>query len=175
MRAALIALLAALLGVGAAGLLACGGSTKGGIPASRAGDLKDRLQAVRDAVADGKCDRADTELAKLRLDVERVPASVRRALRERLNDGVRALDREVPDDCAKVLSTETTDTTETPETVTEAPTTTAAPPATTQATTPAPTVSTSTSPAPPPPTTPGATTTPNGTGGISPDPEAPGR
>jgi hypothetical protein len=171
MRAALIALLAALLGFGAAGLLACGGETRGGIPVSRASDLKDRLQDVRDAVDDGKCGRADAALARLRLEVERTPPTVRRRLRERLGEGVDALARQVPDDCAKAQSTESTATT---DTAPEPTTTETAPP--TQ-TTPVPTVSeptvAPTAPTVPPataaPTAPPVPTVPDGTGGISPE------
>jgi len=175
MRAPLIALLAALLGFGAAGLLACGGGTPGGIPITRANALKDRLQDVRDAAADGKCERADAALARLRLEVERTPPTVRRRLREKLGEGVDALARAVPDDCANAQrTTSTATTTTTTETVPEPTTTQTAPP--TQ-TTPAPTVSeptvAPTAPTVPPataaPTTPAVPTVPNGTGGISPE------
>ncbi len=171
MRAPLIALIAALLGFGAAGLLACGGGTPGGIPITRANALKDRLQDVRDAVADGKCERADAALARLRLEVERTPPSVRRRLREKLGEGVDALAQAVPDDCANAHSTTPTTTT---KTVPEPTTTQTAPP---PETTPAPTVSeptvAPTAPTVPPataaPTTPAVPTVPNGTGGISPE------
>lgn len=171
MRAPLIALLAALLGFGAAGLLACGGGTRGGIPITRANALKDRLQDVRDTVADGKCERADAALVRLRLEVERTPPTVRRRLREKLGEGVDALARAVPGDCANAQSTESTATT---DTAPEPTTTDTAPP--TQ-TTPAPTVSeptvAPTAPTVPPataaPTTPAVPTVPDGTGGISPE------
>jgi len=171
MRAPLIALLAALLGFGAAGLLACGGGTRGGLPVGRANDIKDRLQDVRDAVADGKCKRTDTALAKLRLTVEGTPPTVRRRLRDRLGEGVDALARQAPIDCAKAQSTTSTATTDTaPEPITVPtvpPTQTTAPPTATQETTPPQT--TTVPPQTAAPTTPVVPTVPNGTGGVSPD------
>lgn len=176
MRATLIALLAALLGFAAAGLVACGGEPRGGIEPGRAEDLKDRLQAVRSAVEDGKCERAAAALVRLRADVDRVPPTVRKRLRERLDDGVRALNREAPDECADAASKTKTTTTPTIETPTEAP------PESTPAPAPTPTQETTseeTAPTPPPepvePTTPPvAPTVPDGTGGISPDGESKG-
>lgn len=159
-------LLTVLLGIAAAGLAACGGEPRGGIATARAEDIKERLQAVRSAVADGECDRAAGALGRLRLEVEQVPPTVRRSLRERLDEGVQALDREVPDDCADAAAEK--------EPTTE-PTTEAEPP---PATVPEPTQETvpeETAPTTPPETVAPPTEEeplpelPDGTGGISPD------
>ena len=172
MRAALIALLAALLGFGAAGLIACGGEQRGGLEVGRADDLKGRLQAVRNAVADGDCERAAAALNRLRVEVEQVPQTVSKPLRARLKDGVEALETEAPEECADAADTKTTQSTPTTETQTEPPQETTPPPPEPQETVPEETTPTTPS-VPEVPSTPvdPVPTVPDGTGGISPEAE----
>lgn len=181
---------ALLLGVGAALLVACGGSTKGGIPAASAGELKSQIEDVQQAVEGGRCKELDGQLRQVDEGIEALPATVDQRLRQSLADAGDRLRRTAIDECGEATTTET-ETTEPVETTTQPPETTTAPAETTETepeetetvpppqpppppvtTTPAPPppvqpppVQPAPAPAPVPPATPGGGATPgNGTG-----------
>ena len=150
MRAALPYLLAAVLGVSAAALVACGSSAsdrKQLIPPRSADRLKSALSDVRSAVDDGNCDTAAQAVARARGVLVNLPRAVDDRLVARLRQGIDNLQQIAPDECQsnKTPSTTTTTETTTPET-TSTPTT-----ATTDTTT-TPTTGTTTT-TPPPATT----------------------
>jgi TolA-binding protein len=173
MRRALPYVLALLLGVGAALLAACGETTRGGIAAADASDLKRQLEDVRGRVADGRCDDLGGQLRQVNTRIDELPRSVDARLVASLRDGADRLQRRAVEDCnANSVPTETetaptvtetapaeTTTTQTetapPETTTTPPETTTAPPPTQTAEPPLP-------PAEPPPPviTPGGGTPP---------------
>jgi hypothetical protein len=158
MRAALPYLLAAILGVSAAALVACGSSAsdrKQLIPPRSADRLKSALSDVRSAVDDGNCDTAARAVARARGVLVNLPRAVDDRLVTRLRQGIDNLQQIAPDECQsnKTTSTQTTTETTTPET-TSTPTT-----ATTDTTT-TPTTSTSTTTTTTTPTTGTTTTTP---------------
>jgi len=172
---ALPCLLALVLGVGAALLVSCGG-TSGQIPAGDASQLKGHLDQVDAAVAQRNCPAADSALQQARRDLASLDnkgTAVDGRLRSRLRDGVEKLDAQANMECEQDA---TTTTTTVATTTTEVPTQTAPPePVPTQTeTTSVPTAptepptDTTTVPVPPVSTT----TTPKGTGGITPDPGA---
>jgi hypothetical protein len=148
-------LLAALLGVGAAVLVACGGSGKGLIPLADAGPLKHDFEAVAQAAqtGDGDCTATEAAIRKTESDLQALPASVDTGLRDRLEEGVSHLSERARQMCSQPLSPATT-TTET--------TTTKTAPAKTTTTKTSPTA-TSTSETPPTATTEGQATAPTGT------------
>ncbi len=127
------ALLAALLlGVCAAGLVACG-STKKLIPAGDASALDSALARVSDATNAGDCTAANTALADAQKAFAALPASVSTALRARINDGLAKLSDTVPTQCLTrphhdatptTPSTSTSTSTSTPSTTTTTTTTT---------------------------------------------------
>ena len=86
MRRALPHAVALLLGAGAAVLIACGGSTKGGIPAASAGELKSQIEDVLQAVDGGRCDELDGQLRQVDEGIEALPATVDQRLRQSLAD-----------------------------------------------------------------------------------------
>lgn len=146
-------LAAALLGLSAALLVACGGSGKGLIPEANAGPLRSDFEAVAQAAQSGHGSCAGTEraLTKTEGDLRALPASVDPGLRSRLQQGVSNLHRRALEMCSEPAPTATT--------VTSAPTTTqAAPPSTT------PTTSTPTTPTKPPSGEGGGTAAPEGEG-----------
>jgi TolA-binding protein len=162
-------LVALLLGVGAALLAACGQTTRGGIPAADASDLKRQLEDVRGRVADGRCDELAGQLRQVNTRIDELPRSVDARLVQALRDGADRLQRRAVEDCnannvptetqtaptvTETLPTETT-TTQTDTTPTE---TTTAPTETT--TTPPPTDTVETVPTVPPPPP---------SGGVSPE------
>ena len=167
-------LLALLLGVGAAGLTACGQTkSKALISSSRAGPLKADFDAVAAAVRDHDCPGANAAIDKAQNHLVELPGTVSKRLRDKLQEGIATLREQAPKECVETESTATTEqtTTETIETTTE-PVTTATettatetvPPATTDT---VPPVDTTT--LPPPDTTatePPPTTDPEGTGGV---------
>jgi hypothetical protein len=149
-------LLAFALGLGAAGLAACGGgSSKALIPAADAGPLKDDFDNVSSAVADGDCPGAEKALAQAQSDLDQLPARVSRRLRNRIQQGLARLRQQAAQECqdnqtqTETVTTETTPTETTPTETTPPPTTTVP----------------STTPTTPPPTTP--TTPPDNGGGIT--------
>jgi hypothetical protein len=167
---------AALLGVGAAVLVACGGDRSDLIPASSAERLNSALGQVEEAVDSGDCDAAGRALSRARGALVNLPESVDDRLVARLERGIDNLERIAPEECAEQETqtdtvptiTETTQTeTPTPETTapetTPTDTTETAPTDTTETGT-QPTTTTPTEPAPPADTS----------GGVSPDGTGPG-
>jgi hypothetical protein len=156
-------LLAFALGLGAAGLAACGssGSSRALIPSADAGPLKADFDAIASAVDAGDCQATDRALARAQNDLDGLPTGVSVRLKNRLQAGLDRLRRQAPTECrAAQTQTQTTPsvTTDTVTTVTETtPTTTATTPTTTVPTTTATTPTT---------TTPPTTTTGGGTGGV---------
>ncbi|MEA2221066.1 MAG: hypothetical protein QOJ35_3692 [Solirubrobacteraceae bacterium] len=146
-------LLALLLGAGAALLVACGGSTKGGIPAASAGELKSQIQDVGQAVADGRCGDVSGQLRQVDTAIDALPASVDERLRNSLRDASDRLRQTAISECNDT-STQTQTTpaeTQTTQTQTQTTQTQTAPADTTTA--PAETVTTpptTTQPVPPP-------------------------
>jgi cell division protein FtsN len=151
--------LAALLGMAAAGLVACG---SGGddrrqfIPERSADRLKSALSDVRSAVDDGDCEEAEQAVIRARGVLVNLPSAVSDRLVARLQQGIDNLAEVAPREC------EQQDTqTETQQTTTTAPETTPEETTSTEETTPEETTSTQT--APPETTTsapPETTTTP---------------
>jgi hypothetical protein len=167
---ALPLLLVFALGLGAAFLVSCGGDRSKLIPASDAQQIKDRVDAVEAAVANGtaSCGQADDAAAQARQVVIDFPKSVDPRLRDRLLRGIARLRTQAGVECRQQTGTQTTEvptvstqvetttapaetTTQPPDTTTQPPDTTTEPPATTQ---------------PPATTTPGGGT--GGTGGATP-------
>jgi hypothetical protein len=146
MRRAVPYLVAALLGVGAALLAACGSSTSGGVPAGDAAVLKGQLEDVRQRVADGQCDGLSSQLRDVDSAIDGLPQSVDARLVSALRRGSDRLQGTAVSDCnasrlkaqAKTTTTPTltdtaptqTDTTTVPTDTTTTPTATT-PPATT--------------------------------------------
>ena len=172
MRAALPYLLAAVLGVSAAALAACGSSAsdrKQLIPPRSADRLKTALSDVRSAVDSGNCDSAERAVARARGVLVNLPRAVDDRLVARLRQGLDNLQQIAPGECRSTSdttpaqtttttpatpTTATTDTTTTPTTSTSTTTTTTTP--TTGTTTTTPPATTTTAPA----DTTGGTTTP---------------
>ena len=153
---ALRAALAGAVGVAAALLVACGGSSAGLIPVANAGPLQSDFEAVAQAARTGNGDCTETEaaLAKTEQDFAALPASVDSGLRNTLRQGIANLRIRATALCAQPLAqTNTVPTVKLPATPRTTPTTTDTTPTTTAST-----------PTPPPATTP-TTTTPPGPGG----------
>jgi hypothetical protein len=121
-------LVAALLGVGAAALVACGSDRQGLIPSSNAERLSSALSAVDRAVDDGDCDAAGRALTRARGALVSLPESVNDRLVARLREGIENLEQVAPERCSEQdtqtetvpTTTETTpDTTATETTATE--------------------------------------------------------
>jgi hypothetical protein len=150
--------LCALLGVIAALLVACGGSSKGLIPTGDAGPLQSDFEAVAQAAqnGDGICSATESALLKTDQAFAALPASVGSALHNTLRQGIENLRTRALALCTQPLP-QATATTSTPRTTTSATTTTTTPsetPATTTQATP-----TTTTPA-----------SPSGPGGGTPAP-----
>jgi hypothetical protein len=171
MRRTLPYVLALLLGVGAALLAACGETTRGGIAAADASDLKSELEDVRERVADGRCEELAGQLRQVNTRIDDLPRSVDERLVKALRDGAGRLQRTAVEDCnANSVPTETEPAptvTETPpaettttETQTAPPDTTTTPPETTTAPPPTQTDVPVPPPEPPPPVTPDGGTPP---------------
>jgi hypothetical protein len=162
-------LLALVLGVAAALLVACGQDRSNLIPASEAEALKDRLAQVKSALDAGDCTQISELVQQAKDEAARLPPSVDRRLRQRINEGIRSLETKAPEQCAaaqtqtETIPTVTTQTDTTP-TVTVTPTETTTTPADTT-TTPA---DTTTTPAPTDTTTTPETPVDPGTGGAAP-------
>jgi hypothetical protein len=142
-----------VLGVGAALLVACGGTTKL-IPAQNASQLTTDFDLVASAVAAGHCGPTlTTAIAQTRSDLASLPTTIDPRLASALQAGARTLTQRAQVECTQ-QSTTTTPTTTTPTTTT--PTTTT--PTTTTPTTTTPTITLTT-----PTTTTPTTTTPTDT------------
>jgi hypothetical protein len=157
MRAFRLAL-AALLGVSAALIVACGSSGSGLIPAANAGPLQSDFEAVAQAAqnGNGNCLATESALGKTEQDFLALPASIDAGLRRRLRDGIANLRKVALAMCAQPSPGATTTTTQ---------------PTTTTSTTTTPTTPTTTTP-----TSTGTTTTPvtpaePNNGGGTPAPE----
>ena len=163
MRAALPFLLAAVMGVAAAALVACGSSDSRSdlIPQSSAGRLNSALSDLRRAVDAGECTAAARALARARGILVTLPPSVDARLVARLRQGLDNLDNIAPRECGQNATESTPTTTESTPTTTEThtrpttPTHTTTTPTTTTGTT---TTTTPTTTTGPPDTTGGATT-----------------
>jgi hypothetical protein len=153
--------LAALLGVAAAGLVACGSSASDRsdlIPERSADRLKAALSDVRSAVGDGDCAAAQRAVTRARGVLVNLPSAVDDRLVARLRQGLDNLETVAPRECeqqATQTETQETTTTTAPEETTSTETT---PEETTTDTTPettttAPPDTTTTEPAPPATTT----------------------
>jgi hypothetical protein len=131
--------LAALLGVCAALLVACGSSGTGLIPAASAGPLQSDFEAVAQAAqsANGNCTATESALGKTQQDFLALPASVDPGLRKRLREGIANLHKVALSMCAQPSVTATTSTT-TPTTTTQSTSTQTTPstPTSTQTTPP---------------------------------------
>jgi hypothetical protein len=158
-------LLAFVLGLGAAGLAACGNKTNPAmIPAANASELKDHLDDVHAAIDNEDCGEAARAVAQVRADLESLPSGTSQRLQARLKEGVDALDKQAAEECQPTATTDTA--TQTTATITTETTTTAVTTATETA--PAETTTTDTTPTE---TVPAETTTtdtvpPEGTGGL---------
>jgi hypothetical protein len=105
-------LVAALLGVGAAALVACGSDRQGLIPSSNAERLSSALSAVDRAVDDGDCDAAGRALTRARGALVSLPESVNDRLVARLREGIENLEQVAPERCSQQdTQTETVPTT----------------------------------------------------------------
>jgi len=172
-------LAAAVLGVAAAFLVACG-DRNGLIPPGAAHRLNADLSAVSSAVNARNCQAADTASSRVRGDILNTPSSVDQALVNRLSNGVDNLRRRAQAQCSETqqqstpvqtsTETNTTQTNTTPTNTTPTSTTPTTPTSTT--TTPTSTTPTATTPTTttPPSTSPtggaGADAGGNGTGGT---------
>lgn len=129
--------LPALLGVLAALLVACGGSSKGLIPTGDAGPLQSDFEAVAHAAenGDGNCGETESALLKTDQDFAALPASINAGLHTTLRQGIENLRTRALALCAQPLpqstvatsppkTTSTTTTTPPPETQTTTATTT---------------------------------------------------
>jgi hypothetical protein len=161
-RAAILRPLAAgLLGLGAALLVSCGGSSGNLIPLANAGPLQGDFEEVAQAAqsASGNCSATEAAILKTEQDFAALPSTTDAGLRNTLRQGISNLRSRALVLCAQPLA-QTTATDAAPKTTTSTHST----PATT-ATTPTTTTPTVTSP---PPTTPA----PSGPGGGTPAPGA---
>lgn len=169
-------LIAALLGVGAALLAACGAGSEAGIPAATASDLKSQITDVREAVESGRCSDVPGQLRQVDEGIDDLPPSTDDNLVNNLRDGANKLLDLAREECdttptetttTETKPTETTTTETTPtetttqptETTATTPTQTTPPPTTTQPA-PEPVPTPEPAPPPPPPGTPGGGTEP---------------
>jgi hypothetical protein len=153
-------IVAALLGAGASGLVACG-NQNGLLSASSGSSLTDRLNAVSDAVDAGDCNRALNASADLQQEIAGLPRSVDPQLRARLTSGAKTVSAKAQRACraqtqTETVPTETVTTETTPTTQTQTQTT----PTQTQTTQ----TQTQTTPSTPTATTPSVPTAPSGGG-----------
>jgi hypothetical protein len=107
--------LAALLGVLAAVLVACGSSGSGLIPSANAGPLASDFQAVERAAqaGNGDCNGTAAALSTTEHDFHLLPSSVDAGLRGRLAEGIRQLRTTALEMCAQPAAASTTSTSET--------------------------------------------------------------
>jgi len=174
-RRALPYVVALLLGVCAALVAACAGSTRGGIPAASASNLKSQLEDIRERVDAGNCGELNGQLRQVDEGIDALPGSVDEQLKQALRDGANRLRDAAPRECNEIQAPTQTQTETVPPVVTETgpeqatpattPTTTTptttVPPTTTTTPLPAPTdptVAPEPPPQPPPPIGPGGGT-----------------
>jgi hypothetical protein len=150
--------LAALLGISAALMVACGSSGSGLIPAANAGPLQSDFEAVAQAAqnGNGNCLATESALGKTEQDFLALPASIDAGLRKRLHDGIANLRKVALAMCAQPSPGSTTTTTQ---------------PTTTTSTTTTPTTPTTTTPTGTSTTTTPATPAEPNNGGGTPAPE----
>jgi hypothetical protein len=145
--------LALLLGVAAALLAACGG-TSDGIPSANAGDLKSQIEDVQQAVDSGRCSDVDGQLKQVDEQIDDLPPSTDTQLVRTLREGADKLRSLAIDECDATPAQTTTETTptetETDTTPTETDTTPADTNTTPADTTTIPPTPTTTTPVPPP-------------------------
>jgi hypothetical protein len=160
-------LLAFVLGLGAAGLAACGGKTNPAmIPASNASELRGHLDDVLSAIDSEDCTGAQRAIDQVRSDLQSLPSGTSQRLQDRLKEGADKLATQAAKECQATTTTATTATTTTttiPTTTTETTTTDTVPTTTTTETTPPITTTTETTPpitTTTPPSDPGGVTTP---------------
>jgi hypothetical protein len=146
------ALAAALLGVAAAVLVACGSSGVL-IPASDAGPLKSDFEAVAQAATsgEGSCGSTEAAILKTEQDFGSLPSTLDSGLRKRLREGITNLRNRALAQCATAATTATTATAKTTTTGTTPTTptnteTTTTPPTQTSTTETTPTQTTGTTP-----------------------------
>lgn len=132
--------LAALLGLAAALLVACGSSGTGLIPAASAGPLQSDFEAVAQAAqsGDGNCLTTESALGKTEQDFLALPASVDAGLRRHLREGIANLRKVALEMCAQPSPSATTGTTATTTTQTTTTATQTTPTTTTGTQTPPP-------------------------------------
>ncbi len=150
--------LAAMLGIAAALLVACGSSNGKLIPVADSGPLQGDFETVaQDAeTGSGSCSTTETALAKTEQDFNALPGSVDSGLRDTLRQGIDNLRKRALALCAQPLAQKTpTSTTSKPSTTTN--TSSATTPTTTPSTT-TPTTSTPANTTPTTPATPGGGT-----------------
>jgi hypothetical protein len=182
MRAAVPYLLAAVLGVAAAALVACGGSGSSSrrqfIPERSAARLRSALDDVRSAVDDGDCNAAARAVVRAKGILVSLPSAVSDRLVARLDQGVDNLRDVAARECQKqqtqTQTQPTTTTTAPQDTTPTTPTDTTTTPTTSTTTTgtgttTTPTTGTSTTPTTGTSTTPTTTQAPAGdtTGGVT--------
>ena len=158
MRILIRPLAAALLGVAAAALVSCGSSGKGLIPSANAGPLQSDFETVARAAeaGEGSCAETESALGKTEQDFLKLPTTVDRGLRARLQLGIENLRKQALAMCEQPAETKTTGTqTSTTSTTTTSTSTETTPPAQTS-----PTTTTGTT------TTPTTTTPPSESGGT---------
>ncbi len=133
--------LSGLLGVLAALLVACSGSSKGLIPAADAGPLQSDFEAVAQKAANGDCAATNAALLKTEDDFGKLPASVDAGLRGRLREGITKLRPHALEACEQpqpqatvTTSKPKTSTSTTPTSSTTTPTETQSTPTETQST-----------------------------------------
>jgi hypothetical protein len=158
-------LLAAMLGVAAALIVACGSDNGKLIPYADAGPLKSDFEAVAQVAetGDGSCALTKAAIEKTEQDFRSLPATVDAGLRETMRQGIDNLRTQALTLClqpiAQTTTTGTTATKTTPSTTTTSTTTT-----------PTTTTTTSTTPTTPTGTTPSTTPTTTTSGGGTPAP-----
>ncbi len=151
--------LAGLLGVAAALLVSCGGSSGKLIPVADAGPLQSDFETVAlDAESgNGNCSSTESAILKTEQDFDALPASIDTGLHHTLRQGIENLRARALALCVQPL-VQTTPTTTTPKTTPTTPKTTPTTPTTAPTTTPTSTV----------PTTTPTSTTPGGGGTAAP-------
>ena len=156
-------LLVFVLGIGAAGLSACGssGSSKALIPVTDAGPLQDDFDLVAAAIEDHDCPRASAAVRRAQAHVDSLPRSTSEQLTQRLQNGLQTLQTQAADECVAPVDT-TTETTATDTTTTETIPTDTLPTDTTTETIPTDTLPTDTTTIPTPTPNPGDTNLPPG-------------
>lgn len=105
-------LCAALLGVAAALLVACGSSGKGLIPTQNAGPLQNDFDVVAQAAqeGDGSCAATGAAIRKTKQDFQALPASIDPGLHKRLEEGISNLRNRALEVCAQPLPQSTSST-----------------------------------------------------------------